>query len=90
MCRAAGRELPFIILSDISGEETAVAAIRAGAHDFLVKGRLSQLPAAIERALPTSRRGATATGSTPTCSRRERWKRSGASLAASHTTSTIS
>ena len=49
--RAAGRELPFIILSDISGEETAVAAIRAGAHDFLVKSRLSQLPAAIERAL---------------------------------------
>ena len=38
--RAAGRELPFIILSDISGEETAVAAIRAGAHDFLVKRRL--------------------------------------------------
>jgi two-component system, cell cycle sensor histidine kinase and response regulator CckA len=49
--RATGRDLPFIMISDIVGEETAVAAIKAGAHDFLVKGRLSQLVPAIERAL---------------------------------------
>jgi two-component system cell cycle sensor histidine kinase/response regulator CckA len=49
--RATGRDLPFIIISDISGEETAVAAIKAGAHDFLVKGRLDHLVSSIERAL---------------------------------------
>ena len=38
--RASGRDLPFIIISDTPGEETAVAAIKAGAHDFLTKGRL--------------------------------------------------
>ncbi len=49
--RATGHDLPFIILSDIPGEETAVAAIKAGAHDFLVKSRLSHLAPAVERAL---------------------------------------
>jgi signal transduction histidine kinase len=46
---ASGHDLPFIIISDISGEETAVAAIKAGAHDFLVAGRLEYLVASIER-----------------------------------------
>jgi len=44
-----GRDLPFIVISDISGEETAVAAIKAGAHDFLVTGRLDHLVLSIER-----------------------------------------
>jgi two-component system, cell cycle sensor histidine kinase and response regulator CckA len=47
--RASGRDLPFIIISDTPGEETAVAAIKAGAHDFLTKGRLDHLVPAIER-----------------------------------------
>jgi signal transduction histidine kinase len=51
LLHATGRELPFIILSDIAGEETAVAAIKAGATDFLVKGRLDHLGTAVERAL---------------------------------------
>ncbi len=44
-------ELPFIIVSGTVGEETAVAALKAGASDFLVKGRLTQLVPAIEREL---------------------------------------
>jgi len=46
-----GRELdlPFIIISGTVGEETAVASLRAGAHDFLVKGSLARLLPAIER-----------------------------------------
>jgi two-component system, cell cycle sensor histidine kinase and response regulator CckA len=47
--RASGRDLPFIIISDTAGEETAVAAIKAGAHDFLTKGRFDYLVPAIER-----------------------------------------
>jgi two-component system cell cycle sensor histidine kinase/response regulator CckA len=44
-------DLPFIIVSGTIGEETAVAALKAGACDFLVKGRLARLIPAIERAL---------------------------------------
>src|SRR5262245_55419938 len=32
-------DLPFIIVSGTVGEEIAVEAIRAGAHDFLTKGK---------------------------------------------------
>ena len=35
-------DLPFLIVSGTIGEETAVSALKAGAHDFLVKGRLAR------------------------------------------------
>jgi signal transduction histidine kinase len=44
-------DLPFIIISGVVGEESAVAAMRAGAHDFLVKGKLARLLPAVEREL---------------------------------------
>src|SRR6266851_10206272 len=44
-----GRDLPFIIISGTIGEDIAVAALKAGADDFLVKGRLARLVPAIER-----------------------------------------
>jgi two-component system cell cycle sensor histidine kinase/response regulator CckA len=44
-------ELPFIIVSGTVGEDTAVTALKAGAADFLVKGRLSRLLPAVEREL---------------------------------------
>jgi PAS domain S-box-containing protein len=44
-----GLDLPFIIVSGAIGEELAVDLMRAGAHDFIVKGRLSRLTPAIER-----------------------------------------
>jgi two-component system cell cycle sensor histidine kinase/response regulator CckA len=49
--QSTGCDLPFIIISGTIGEETAVAALKAGAHDFLVKGRLARLIPAIEREL---------------------------------------
>ncbi len=49
--KASGLDLPFIIISGTIGEETAVAALKAGAHDFLVKGSLARLIPAIEREL---------------------------------------
>ena len=55
LVRSIGRDLPFIIISDIPGEETAVAAIRAGADDFLLKRRLDHLVPAVERALDEAR-----------------------------------
>ncbi len=47
--KASGRDLPFIIVSGTIGEETAVEAMRAGAHDFMLKDRLARLVPAIER-----------------------------------------
>ncbi|MEL6495433.1 MAG: EAL domain-containing protein [Cyanobacteria bacterium J06623_7] len=44
-------DLPFIIVSGKIGEDTAVAAMKAGAHDYLVKGQLSRLLPAVEREL---------------------------------------
>ncbi len=46
-----GIDLPFIILSGTIGEETAVEAMRAGAHDYVLKGNLIRLTPAIEREL---------------------------------------
>jgi signal transduction histidine kinase len=49
--QAMAIDIPFIIVSGTIGEETAVSALKAGAHDFLVKGRLARLVPAIEREL---------------------------------------
>ncbi|MFQ5956966.1 MAG: HD domain-containing phosphohydrolase [Candidatus Brocadiales bacterium] len=46
-----GLDLPFIVVSGKIGEETAVAAMRAGAHDYIMKGNLARLVPAIEREL---------------------------------------
>jgi two-component system cell cycle sensor histidine kinase/response regulator CckA len=44
-------DVPVIIVSGTIGEETAVEALRAGACDFIVKGRLARLVPAVEREL---------------------------------------
>ncbi len=46
-----GLDLPFIIVSGTIGEEVAVAAMKAGAHDYLMKDQLARLSAAVEREL---------------------------------------
>jgi PAS domain S-box-containing protein/putative nucleotidyltransferase with HDIG domain len=44
-------DLPFIIVSGIIREETAVAAMKAGAHDYLMKDKLARLVPAVKREL---------------------------------------
>lgn len=44
-----GLDLPFIIISGGIGEDIAVAAMKAGAHDYLMKGNLARLVPAVER-----------------------------------------
>lgn len=44
-------DLPFIIVSGRIGEDTAVAAMKAGAHDYIMKDNLARLNSAIEREL---------------------------------------
>jgi two-component system, cell cycle sensor histidine kinase and response regulator CckA len=45
------QDIPFIIVSGTIGEETAVAAMKAGAHDYITKGNLARLVPAVEREL---------------------------------------
>ena len=47
----SGLDLPFIIVSGAIGEDTAVAAMKAGAHDYLMKHNLTRLVPAVEREL---------------------------------------
>ncbi len=46
-----GFDLPFIIVSGTIGEDTAVEALKAGVHDYLIKGKLARLLPALEREL---------------------------------------
>jgi PAS domain S-box-containing protein len=46
---------PFIFVSGSIGEERAVQALREGATDYILKDRLSRLPAAVTRALDERR-----------------------------------
>jgi diguanylate cyclase (GGDEF)-like protein len=44
-------DLPFIFVSGTIGEDTAVAAMRTGAHDYIMKSNLLRLAPAVEREL---------------------------------------
>jgi two-component system cell cycle sensor histidine kinase/response regulator CckA len=51
LLQESGIDLPFIIVSGDVGEDVAVEAMRAGAHDYLLKGALKRLVPAIQREL---------------------------------------
>src|SRR2546425_5064494 len=51
LVKKRGMDVPFIIVSGHIEEETAVAAMRAGAHDYIMKDRLARLVPAVEREL---------------------------------------
>jgi len=51
LLKETGIDIPFILFSGTIGEETAVAAMKAGAHDFVMKDKLSRLIPAIDREL---------------------------------------
>ena len=51
LLKRSGHDLPFIIVSGTIGEESAVNALKAGAHDFIVKGNFARLIPAIQREL---------------------------------------
>ena len=51
LVRERTRYLPFIIVSGSIGEDVAVASLKAGAADFVVKGQLTRLVPAVRREL---------------------------------------
>ena len=51
LLQQSGQDLPFIIVSGAIGEDVAVEAMRAGAHDCVMKDNLSRLAPAVDREL---------------------------------------
>jgi two-component system, cell cycle sensor histidine kinase and response regulator CckA len=49
--RKTSSEIPFIFVSGTIGEETAVAALKNGAQDYVMKGNLKRLVPAVQREL---------------------------------------
>jgi diguanylate cyclase (GGDEF)-like protein/PAS domain S-box-containing protein len=49
--RLAGFDIPFILVSGQIGEEAAVAAMKAGANDYVMKRDLARLASALDREL---------------------------------------
>ena len=51
LVRTMGSDAPFIFVSGTMGEDTAVAALKNGAQDYLVKTNLKRLAPAVQREL---------------------------------------
>jgi signal transduction histidine kinase len=49
--KGRGMDVPFIIVSGTVGEEAAVAAMKSGVHDYILKDKLARLVPCIEREL---------------------------------------
>lgn len=47
--RATGKDVPFILVSGTIGEAGAVATMKAGARDYVLKADLARLPVAVQR-----------------------------------------
>ena len=51
LLKGKGIDLPFIVVSGKIGEDIAVATMKAGAHDYIMKDNLKRLVPAVEREL---------------------------------------
>lgn len=51
LLQSTGQDVPFIVVSGNIGEDLAVETMRAGAHDYVMKGRLTRLGPAVAREL---------------------------------------
>src|SRR2546428_3502664 len=51
LMQEAGLEIPFVIVSGAVGDDLAVAAVRQGAMDYVLKDRLGRLGTAVQHAL---------------------------------------
>ena len=50
-----GKDIPFIVISGGIGEDLAVQIMKAGAHDYLMKGALARLVPVVEREVREAR-----------------------------------
>jgi PAS domain S-box-containing protein len=50
-----GLDIPFIVVSGAIGEDLGVAMMKAGAHDYMLKGNIARLVPAVEREIRDAR-----------------------------------
>jgi two-component sensor histidine kinase/CheY-like chemotaxis protein len=55
LARELAPDVPFIFVSGVLGEEFAIEALKEGATDYVMKQRLTRLPAAVTRAMEEAR-----------------------------------
>jgi PAS domain S-box-containing protein len=55
MLRQTDLDIPFILVCDKVGEEKAARAMKAGAHDYVIKGSLARLAPVVKRELSETR-----------------------------------
>ncbi|MGQ0622522.1 MAG: diguanylate cyclase [Panacagrimonas sp.] len=55
LLQESGLDIPFLVVTGALGDEAAVACMRQGASDFLLKDRLARLGAAVQQALGRKR-----------------------------------
>ncbi|HWQ08641.1 MAG TPA: ATP-binding protein [Holophaga sp.] len=55
LLQTSGQDIPFILVSGAIGEEVAVAVLKAGAHDCVLKGNLARLGPVVSRELREAR-----------------------------------
>jgi signal transduction histidine kinase/DNA-binding response OmpR family regulator len=55
MLKEMGMDIPFITVSGCIGEDTAVAMMKSGAHDYVMKDRLVRLGPVVDRELREAR-----------------------------------
>ena len=53
--RRYNADVPFIFVSGTMGEDRAVAAVKSGANDYIIKGNYTRLPIATERVIEEAR-----------------------------------
>lgn len=51
LLKASKKDLPFVVISGVIDDSTAITILLAGAHDFIDKAKLSRLPLVIKREL---------------------------------------
>jgi CheY-like chemotaxis protein len=49
--RRSGKEIPFILISGVLGEEAAIECVKRGVTEYVLKSHLARLPIALRRAL---------------------------------------
>jgi two-component system, cell cycle sensor histidine kinase and response regulator CckA len=49
--RSSGKDIPFLLVTGTIGEEAVVECLKQGVNDYVLKGHLKRLPAALKRAL---------------------------------------
>jgi PAS domain S-box-containing protein len=69
--QSTGRDIPFLVVSGTIGEDAAVAMMKAGAHDYLMKDNLKRLAGAVEREVRDARIRAERRGAIETLAQRE-------------------